>query len=206
MNSRVDEYLLSGCGRCKYYDTPSCKVHRWRETMLILRSILLDFDLTEEIKWSMPCYTFQGKNILILSAFKEYCSLNFFKGSLLNDPDGILTTPTENSQASRQLRFTSPDDVIKLDKGIRSIIAEAIEIEKSGKKVEFKETAKFHIPEEFQQKLTDLPELKKAFEALTPGRQRAYLLFFTQPKQSKTRESRIEKWIPQIMKSKGFND
>jgi uncharacterized protein YdeI (YjbR/CyaY-like superfamily) len=171
-----------------------------------LRMLLIDCGLDEELKWSHPVYTFQKNNIVLLSAFNEYCALSFFKGALLNDDKGILIQQTENVQATRQIRFTNIREITRMESIIKAYIYEAIEVEKAGLKVEFKETSEFKIPEEFQNKLDEMPALKIAFDALTPGRQRGYILHFSQPKQSKTRESRVEKCMPQILIGKGLND
>ncbi|MCL6592656.1 MAG: YdeI/OmpD-associated family protein [Alicyclobacillus sp.] len=205
LNPQVDAYLTQGCMRCKLGGTPHCKVHRWETELKTLRAILLDCGLTEELKWSQPCYTYQQRNIVMMSAFKEYCALTFMKGSLLKDTYGLLIKPGENTQAGRQIRFTCVKDITKLEPVLREYIHEAIEIEKSGKKPVIKKDAA-PIPVEFQNKLEEWPALKEAFAALTPGRQRAYILYFSAPKQSKTRASRIEKYIQKIMEGKGLND
>ena len=179
---------------------------KWQEELAKLRTIVLDCQLTEEMKWGVPCYTFQENNIVLIHVFKEYCALLFIKGALLKDTNGILIQQTNNTQAGRQIRFTSVQEIEKMEPVLKAYIQEAIEVEKAGLKVEFKKTTEFIIPEEFQKKLEKIPELKTAFEALTPGRQRAYLLYFSQPKQSKTRESRIEKYFQQILNGKGLND
>jgi uncharacterized protein YdeI (YjbR/CyaY-like superfamily) len=171
-----------------------------------LRAIVLDCGLTEELKWGVPCYTFQKSNIVLIHVFKEYCAYLFFKGALLNDAKGILVQQTENVQAARQIRFTNVKEIVKLKATLKAYIYEAIEVEKAGLKVELKKTNEFTMPEEFQTKLDRTPALKKAFHALTPGRQRGYLLYFASAKQSKTRESRIEKYVPQILKGKGLDD
>jgi len=206
MNTNVDLYFIDGCGRCALGGTPQCKVNTWKKELKLLRTIILSCGLNEESKWGTPCYTFQNKNILILAAFKEYCSINFFKGSLLSDAKEILTKPGENSQAGRLLRFTNVKDIIKLESIIKTYIHEAIEIEKAGLKVKFKKATEFAIPEEFQTALNKNPALKSAFYKLTPGRQRGYLLHFSAPKQSKTRDARIEKCTKQILSGKGMND
>lgn len=206
MNPKVDFYLTEGCGRCPLGGTPKCKVNNWPEELEQLRMILLHCGLTEDLKWGVPCYTFQKSNIAILAAFKEYCALSFFKGALLNDAKSILENPGENTQSARLIRFTNVREIVALEAILKAYIYEAIEIEKSGLKVDFKEKTKLVYPEEFQQKLDEAPALKAAFEALTPGRKRAYILYFSAPKQSKTRESRIEKCIPQILIGKGLND
>lgn len=179
---------------------------KWQAEFRELRMLVLDCLLTEEMKWGAPCYTFQNKNIVLIQGFKEYCALLFFKGALLKDPYGILIKTGENTQAGRQIRFTNVQEIIEKRSILKTYIFEAIEVEKSGVKVDFKKTAEFTIPEEFQNKLEEAPALKTAFEALTPGRQRAYLLYFSAPKQSQTRVSRIEKCVPQILNGKGLND
>ncbi len=182
------------------------KPSQWQKEYKLLRKFILDCHLTEDLKWGCPCYAYEDKNIVLIHGFKEYVAVLFFKGALMKDPDHILIQQTENVQATRQIRFTSQEQIKNLELTIKSYIYEAVEIEESGQKVPMKKTTAFSVPEEFQQKLNGLPMLKAAFEQLTPGRQRAYLLHFSQPKQSKTRESRIEKAIPQIMEGKGLND
>lgn len=179
---------------------------QWQKEFQKLRTIALDTGLDEELKWGCPCYTYHGKNVVLIHGFKEYCALLFFKGALLNDPDNILIRQTENVQAARQIRFTGLDEITGREKALKAYIHEAVEVEKSGIKVEMKETKEFEMPEEFRRKLDSNPSLKEAFEALTPGRQRAYLLYFSSGKQAKTRESRIEKYIPRILKGKGIYD
>ena len=198
MNPKVDFYFT--------------KAKKWQEEIKKLRTILLDCGLTEELKWGCPCYTFPGPvgkqktNIVLIHVFKEYCALLFFKGALLNDANGILIQQTKNVQAARQIRFTNVREIAKMEKILKAYIYEAIEVEKAGLKVNLKKTADFLIPGEFQNKLNKSAALKTAFNALTPGRQRAYIFYFSQPKQSKTRESRVEKCTPQILKGKGLND
>jgi uncharacterized protein YdeI (YjbR/CyaY-like superfamily) len=179
---------------------------QWKEEYEKLRLICLDCGLTEELKWGCPCYTFQKNNIVLIHGFKEYCALLLFKGALLNDANGILIQQTENVQSARQVRFTSAKEITKLEPVLKAYIHEAIEVEKAGLKVALKKTSDFTIPEEFATKLDGNSTLKAAFEALTPGRQRGYLFHFSQPKQSKTREARIEKYIPQILSGKGLDD
>jgi uncharacterized protein YdeI (YjbR/CyaY-like superfamily) len=179
---------------------------KWQKEYQKLRTIVLDCGLTEELKWGCPCYTFEKKNIVLIHGFKEYCALLFFKGALLKDANGILIQQTENVQAARQVRFANIREIVKMEKILKVYIYEAIEVEKAGLKVDLKKTTDFKIPEEFQKKLSKMPALKKAFDALTPGRQRAYIFYFSQAKQSKTRESRVEKYIPQIIKGKGLDD
>lgn len=179
---------------------------KWREEFEKLRSILLDSPLTEDLKWGVPCYTFQDKNVALIHGFKEYCAILFVKGALLKDPQGILIQQTKNVQAGRQIRFTNVQEIAALEPVLRAYIDEAITVEKSGMEVEFKKSTEFTIPEELQNQFDEIPELKTAFEALTPGRQRAYILYFTEPKQAKTRQARIEKYKQQIFEGKGLND
>ncbi len=178
----------------------------WIEEFRKLRAIVLDRGLTEELKWGNPCYAFQESNIVLMHGFKEYCALLFFKGALLKDRNHILIQQTENVQAARQIRFTNAREIVAIETILKAYIDEAIEVEKSGLTVKYKKTAEFKVPKEFQNKLDEIPALKTAFAALTPGRQRAYILYFSAPKQSKTRESRIEKCTPQILNGKGLND
>jgi len=192
MNPKVDVYLS--------------KAKKWQEELEKLRMIILDCQLTEELKWGVPCYTFQKSNIVLIHVFKEYCALLFFKGVLLNDTNGILIEQTKNVQAGRQIRFTNVREIVEMETILKAYIYEAIEVEKAGLKVNFKKTPEYIIPEEFQNKLDEIPALKTAFDALTPGRQRAYILYFSAPKQSKTRESRVEKCMQQILNGKGLND
>jgi uncharacterized protein YdeI (YjbR/CyaY-like superfamily) len=182
------------------------KEQKWQDEIRKLRSIILDCGLVEELKWGSPCYTFQKSNIVLIHVFKEYCGVLFFKGALLQDTHGMLIQQSENVQAARQVRFTNIREVVERAAILKAHIYEAIELEKAGLKFELKKTADFAIAEEFQKQLDEMPDLKAAFEALTPGRQRAYLLHFSQPKQSKTREARIEKCIPQIFEGRGLND
>jgi uncharacterized protein YdeI (YjbR/CyaY-like superfamily) len=192
MNPKVDAFLS--------------REKRWREESEKMRAIILDCDLTEELKWGKPCYSFQESNVVIIQGFKEYCALMFCKGALLKDAKGILIKPGENTQAARQARFTNVREIVKLESILKAYIHEAIEAEKAGLEVNYKKTSEFTMPEELKNKLDEMPALKTAFEALTPGRQRAYLLYFSAAKQSKTRESRVEKCMPQILKGKGLND
>ncbi|WP_339697092.1 YdeI/OmpD-associated family protein [uncultured Roseivirga sp.] len=179
---------------------------KWKAEYTHLRSIALDCGLTEELKWGCPCYTFKGNNIVLIHGFKEYCAYLFHKGVLLKDTENILIQQTENVQSARQIRFTTLQEIATMEAILKAYIYEAIEVEKAGLKVELKETSEFNMPEEFKRALNENSDLKAAFEALTPGRQRGYLLHFSQPKQSKTRESRIEKSIPLIFEGKGLND
>jgi len=185
-----------------YFD----KEKKWQKEIERLRTIILDCGLTEELKWGCPCYTFNESNIVLIHVFKEYCAYLFFKGALLNDADGILIQQTENVQSARQIRFTDSKEIAEKERILKAYIYEAVEVEKSGLKVQLKKTADFKVSEEFQNKLDKNPALKKAFKALTPGRQRAYIFHFSQPKQSKTREARVEKYIPQILDGKGLDD
>lgn len=182
------------------------KVKTWQEEVDKLREIVLDCDLNEELKWGVPCYTRNKKNIVLIHVFKEYCALLFFKGALLKNTDGLLIQQTKNVQAARQMRFTKLSDINKNKRNIKNYIYEAIEVEEAGLKVELKPTAEFNMSEEFQTKLEENAALKKAFENLTPGRQRNYMLYFSQPKQAKTREARVEKCISKILSGKGLND
>ncbi|PHN07020.1 YdeI/OmpD-associated family protein [Flavilitoribacter nigricans] len=182
------------------------KAKKWREEFEQLRTIILDCGLTEELKWGVPCYTYQGNNIVLIHGFKDYCALLFHKGVLLNDADSLLIQQTENVQSARQIRFTGLPEILKLEDTLKAYIFEAIEVEKAGLKVVLKKTREYTVPEELQNKFGEDPELKAAFEALTPGRQRGYLLYFSDAKQSKTRTSRIEKHRPDILAGKGLND
>jgi len=196
MNTKVDFYFTKG---------------KWQKEIEQLRMIVLDssaigYQLNEELKWGVPCYTSQEKNIVLIHVFKEYCALLFFKGVLLKDPKGILIQQTENVQSARQMRFTHLEEIVKMNQTIKAYILEAIEVEKAGLKVKLKAASEFKIPEEFQNKLNAMPILKTAFEALTQGRQRAYIFYFSQAKQSKTREARVEKYVTQILNGKGLDD
>ena len=192
MNPKVDAFLS--------------RAKNWQQEFTLLRAIALDAKLTEELKWGQPCYVLEGTNIVLMHGFKEYCALLFFKGALMKDPKGILVTQTENVQSARQIRFTSAQEISKMKTVLKSYIREAIAVEKAGLKVDFKKTAEFAMPEEFQARLDGNAKLKKAFEALTPGRQRGYLLHFSGAKQAKTREARIDKCVPQILDGKGLDD
>ena len=185
-----------------YFD----KAQKWQKEIELLRTIVLDCGLTEVLKWGVPCYMNEKSNIVLIHVFKDYCAVLFFKGALLNDAQGILVQQTKNVQSARQMRFTNVQEVGKMKKILKAYIYEAIEIEKAGLKVHLKKPAEFAMAEEFKQKLNKSAALKKAFEALTPGRQRGYLLHFSAPKQSKTRAARVEKCIPQILKGKGLDD
>jgi uncharacterized protein YdeI (YjbR/CyaY-like superfamily) len=206
MTKDTETYFAEGCGRCKLGGTPACKVHTWAKELQLLRAILLDCGLVEESKWGMPCYTHGGSNVLMLAAFKDFCSVSFFKGALLQDEAGILGKAGENTQAARLVRFTNVQDVAARAEILRNYIFEAIEIEKAGLKVEFKQPEEFDIPEEFLNRMEQMPALKEAFYALTPGRRRGYLIHFSGARQTKTRAARIEKCIPAILSGKGMND
>lgn len=182
------------------------KEKKWPEELAKLRAIILESGLTEELKWGQPCYTYEGKNILLIHGFKDYCAILFMKGALLEDAKGILIQQTANVQSARQIRFTNVREIVKLKTVLKSYIHEAIEVEKAGMKVELKKATDYEVPEEFQVKLDKSASLKKAFYKLTPGRQRAYLLFFASAKQSKTRQARVDKCVPAILKGKGLND
>ena len=192
MNPKVDAYLSNAT--------------KWRKEMEKLRKILLGCGLTEELKWYKPCYTFQSSNVVIILPLKAYCALLFCKGALLKDPKRILVRPTENTQAARQARFTHLEEIVKMETILKAYIDEAIKVEKAGMEVTYKKITEFKKPEELQKKLDEIPALKTAFSALTPGRQRGYLLYFSPPKQSKTRESRVEKCMRHILNGKGLND
>jgi uncharacterized protein YdeI (YjbR/CyaY-like superfamily) len=192
MNPKVDGYVR--------------KSKQWQDELRKLRTIILDSKLTEEVKWRHPCYTFQENNIVILGRFKESCVLTFVKGALLKDAKGILVKPGENTQAARVIRFTNIQQIVEIEPILKAYIKEAIAVEKAGLKVKFKKITEFKLPEELQNKLDEIPALRKAFAALTPGRQRAYLLYFSGAKQSKTRASRVEKWMPHILNGKGIDD
>jgi uncharacterized protein YdeI (YjbR/CyaY-like superfamily) len=192
MNSKVDFF----------FDKPT----PWKKEFSKLRSIILDCNLVEELKWGQPCYTFGKRNIVLIHGFKEYCALLFFKGALMKDPTGILIQQTENVQAARQIRFTDLRQIVKLERTLKSYIYEAVQVEEAGLKVPMKKAAEYGIPEEFQIKINKSAALKKAFYALTPGRQRGYLLYFGSAKQSATREARVKKYTNQILAGKGLED
>jgi uncharacterized protein YdeI (YjbR/CyaY-like superfamily) len=192
MNPKVDEFLE--------------REKAWKAEFKRLRQIALDCQLTEELKWGQPCYTLDGKNVVLMHGFKEYCALLFIKGSLLKDAKGLLIQQTENVQAGRQIRFTNVQEIARLEKTLKAYIQEAIKVEEAGLKVELKKTSDYTMPEELRSRLDKQPALKSAFEALTPGRQRGYLYYFSQPKQSTTRESRVEKCIPRILDGLGLDD
>jgi uncharacterized protein YdeI (YjbR/CyaY-like superfamily) len=205
MNPQVDKYLVDGCMRCAYGGTPQCKVNLWRDALEILRQLVLECGLTEEIKWGVPCYASDNKNIAMVSAFKDYASLGFFKGVLLKDPHNMLHQHGLYSQSARFFKFTTASQILPQQEIIKSYIFEAIAIEKSGGKVVFKKNPE-PIPDELLQIFIEIPELKKAFFNLTPGRQRGYIIYFSQPKQPQTRINRIQKYTQQILNGAGLND
>jgi uncharacterized protein YdeI (YjbR/CyaY-like superfamily) len=192
MNPKVDGFLR--------------KATKWRDEFEKLRTVCLDCGLTEELKWGKPCYTFQESNIVLIHGFKNYCAFVFFKGALLKDPKGILVQQTKNVQAARQIRFTNVREIVKIEPTLKAYVKEAIEAETAGLEMSYKKTSEFVIPEEFQNRLNESPALKTAFDALTPGRQRGYLIYFSAAKQSKTREARVEKCVQQILNGRGLND
>ena len=192
MSPKVDEYLR--------------EARSWQEEFEKLRMTILECGLTEELKWNKPCYMYKNKNIVIIQGFKKYCAVMFFKGALLNDPNGVLVRPGENSQAQRQIRFTDAQEIMEMKTVLKDYVNQAVEVEKSGLEVNFKKTEEFMNPEELQTKFNEMPSLKTAFDTLTPGRQRAYILYFSKAKQSKTREARIEKYMQNILDGKGLND
>lgn len=205
-NLNVDQYIIEGCGRCNLAKTLKCKALIWSKEIELLRGIALASGLKEEYKWSQPCYTYHNKNVFIVTAFKNYACIAFFKGSLLNDPNQKLITPGKNSQASKQLRFTSTHEIKKNEPIIKQFINEAIEVEKNELKVEFKASKSFVIPIELQTKFKEDPVYKNAFFRLTPGRQKSYLLHFNSAKKIKTKISRIAKCKTKILEGKGFNE
>lgn len=205
MNKSVENYFIQGCLRCPLGATPDCKVHNWDEELQLMRSFVLDSDLEETCKWGVPCYTINDKNVLLISAFKNHCAFSFFKGSLINDPKQLLTKPGKHSQATRFLSFTTVEQIARMKEDIQYYIDQAIEIEKAGLRVNFKRNPE-PLPEELERRMEEDPVFKSAFEALTPGRQRGYILYFSAPKQSKTRISRIDKYSSQILNGEGMHD
>jgi len=205
LNPQVDKYLMDGCMRCKYGATPLCKVNTWRDELETLRQMVLECGLKEEVKWGVPCYTLEDKNIAVVSAFKDYACLSFFKGVLLKDTHNILSQHGESSQSARLIKFTNTAQIIQQQEILKAYILEAVEIEKSGQKVIFKKNLE-PIPDELSQVFEEDPVLKNAFYALTPGRQRGYIIYFSQPKQSQTRVGRIEKYKEQILNGVGLHD
>lgn len=205
MHPQVDQYLADGCGRCPLYQTPQCKVNAYGDALKMLRRIVVDCGLSEDFKWKQPCYTYNGRNVLMLTAFKEFCCISFFKGALLKDPGRILKAPGKNSRAVRRIRFTNTRQIAATEEKIKGYIFEAIELEKAGLKIALNPE-----PEPWPKELTEYfgldPDLKNAFEALTPGRQRGYILYFLAAKQSKTRQARIRKCAPGILQGRGMHD
>lgn len=206
MNTSVDAYFIQGCGRCKLGGTPQCKVHRWDAELQFLRQLLLSAGLQEECKWGMPCYTVNGQNVALLAAFKEYCSINFFKGALLSNEWGLLSTAGENSQAGRLIKITAIEQIETQAERILLTLQQAIEIEKTGQKLPPRNIEEEEVPQELLNEFKADPEFENAFKSLTPGRQRGYLMFFRGAKQSATRTSRIVKNRERIMKGKGLQD
>ncbi|MCB0647909.1 MAG: YdeI/OmpD-associated family protein [Saprospiraceae bacterium] len=206
MTKDVDLYFEVGCMRCALGGTPECKVHRWEKELEILRSYILECGLTEECKWGMPCYTYNGANVLILAAWKEFASISFFKGVLLADSLGLLHKPGEHSHEARLFKFTEVKEIVALEEDIKAYIYEAIEVEKAGLKIQREDKPELEYPEELLARMESDPVFRDAFEALTPGRKRGYLIHFTGAKQSATRTSRIEKYTPWIMEGKGMHD
>jgi uncharacterized protein YdeI (YjbR/CyaY-like superfamily) len=205
MNHKVDAFLLQGCGRCKYYQTSQCKVHRWSEELRSLRGLIVKNNLVEVIKWGFPCYTVNGKNVLMLAAFKDHCAISFFKGALLKE-NPLLESGGENSNSFRLIRFQGIDKIVREKEAIIQLIKVAIEIEKSGKKIAKTDYSSLDIPEELVSAFEDDCLFKSAFTNLTPGRQRGYLIFFSNAKQSETRKKRIEKYKASILLGKGLNE
>lgn len=206
MVKHVDEFFKTGCGRCSHWNTPSCKALTWNEGLTILRSILLKTELKEECKWGFPCYTLNGKNVIMLQAFRQYFALMFFKGVGLKDTHQVLVAAGDNSQTAMQIRFDQSSDIRKNQSSIKELIKQAIELERSGEKLPPKEKKVLDLPEELLQAFKKDAALKKAFEALTPGRQRGYQIFIAQAKQSKTRMDRIEKYRSNILNGKGYQE
>jgi uncharacterized protein YdeI (YjbR/CyaY-like superfamily) len=204
-NPSVDVFFTSGCGRCELFDTPRCKVHKFTDALALLREIILDCGFVEERKWGVPCYTIDGANVVLLGALNAACTLGFLQGALLCDTAKILTKPGENSQAARVLRFTTVDEVVQLESTLKAYLHEAIALTKSGAKVEFKKELE-PLPDELKEAFMEDKALEKAFFALTPGRQRGYILHISQAKQAQTRRDRIAKWAPHIFAGKGMND
>lgn len=205
-HNTVDDFLETGCGRCALAATPACKVHQWERELPVLRKIILSTGLNEQIKWGFPCYTFKNKNVLMLVALRDYCAISFFKGVLLSDSAGNLVKPGENSQTVRQFRFVNELEIKKSKPTLIHYIEQAIQIEKSGLSVEMNAKENLKYPEELLDKFKQLPALEKAFEGLTPGRKRGYILYFSAPKKSGTRLARVEKYEHQIMSGKGMQD
>lgn len=206
MVTNVEEYFIDGCGRCKLFRTPDCKVHTWKKELLALREIALQSGLEEQMKWGQLCYTLKGKNVLLIAAFKEYCGFSFFKGALLSDSYKILDTPSDFRNESRQLKFQNVNEILALAPKMAEYIQEAIEVERQGLKVTPKKVDDYEKPQELIEKMESDNDFKKAFESLTPGRQKSYIIHFSQAKQAKTRMERIEKCTEKIFSGKGFHD
>lgn len=202
----ADQYIKNGCGRCEFGGTPQCKVRPWEEELRLLRDIVQESGLTEEIKWHVPCYTYKGRNILLLSALKDCVTISFFHGSQMKDPENILEKPGENSRFARYIRFMNAETILSLKDTILSYIQEAVEIEKSGKRMNTSNDPPLDYPKELTQMFENNPKLEEAFSSLTPGRQRGYLIHFSSAKQAKTTITRIEKCMPKIFSGKGFNE
>ncbi|NNE55310.1 MAG: hypothetical protein HKN32_04775 [Flavobacteriales bacterium] len=206
MNPEVTPYFTNGCGRCPLAGTAKCKVNRWPKILSALRSIMLQSDLEEELKWGVPCYTLNGTNVIMIGAFNDYCTLSFMKGALLVDGDNLLVKPGPNTQSSRILKFTEVQQVTAIETQIKAFVQEAIVNEKAGRKVKFKDFSDHEMPDELRFKLDSDPVFRSAFESLTPGRQRGYFLHFSSAKQPQTRINRIEKCVAKIMAGKGMQD
>lgn len=204
MTTHVETYFSDGCGRCPLGGTPACKVHHWQHELIALRRIVLDCGLDEECKWGVPCYTFQGKNVVMVSALKDSCAITFFNGSLLHDEHDILTFAGPNSQVDKLIRFTRLEDILSIEARIKDYIFEAIEVEKAGLKVQ--KSQALQLPDELKRKFEEIPALQSAFEALTSGRQRSWALYFSAPKQPQTREARILKSVQKILNGEGLHD
>lgn len=206
MTKSAEIYFMDGCGRCPLMATDKCKARTWQNEILELRRIVLECGLKEESKWGMPVYTDHGKNIVMVSAFKDSAAMNFFKGALINDSNGLLSVPGDNSQSGRYAKFTEFETIIQLEEALKDVILQAIEIERSGKKIEPKKVSEYEVPLELVEVFEEMPELKRAFYTLTPGRQKAYLIFIGSAKQAATRIARIEKYIPLILEGRGMYD
>ncbi|MBL7979954.1 MAG: YdeI/OmpD-associated family protein [Bacteroidetes Order II. Incertae sedis bacterium] len=205
-NPQVDLYFEEGCGRCPLAATPECKVHKWPHELALLRTIVRHCGLAETRKWGVPCYTHEGKNIVLISALKECCVLSFFKGALLRDEAGLLQKPGDQSQAARIIRFTHTQQILAQENILKAYLYEAIGVEKANLSVPLKSIEAYDLPEELINRFQAFPDLEVAFRALTPGRQRGYLIHFSAPKQTKTREARIDKYIHKILEGKGIMD
>jgi len=206
MTTDITEFFSKGCGRCSKFDTPLCKLNKWKNELLLLREIILKCSLSETMKWGMPCYQYKGKNILMIAPFKDNCVISFFKGSLLKKHTNVLSKAGENSEQARVIRFTKLPEVTQIEKEIISLIKEAIEIENKGIKIKPKEITESDFPAEFLAELNASQQLKTAFNNLTPGKKRAYLIYFNSAKQSSTRVARIKKHLDQILSGKGLNE